>query len=242
MTDPRQHVRPGQRLRLAAAQVNFVNDLMARRPQDPRVENAGLPLTVTPVEVIGTGGEIYGGGAFGEVAIPKSLTNNRTSATPAVPFDLLTHRTFSNREKLLPKQSSLYVEVANPATGSPHDPFVICVGNCWVSEESGLKNGSGVWGSSGFAWTRVRVFNNAHRFARAPSPFPGQTEEQAANGVGCLDSCFYGPARILGYLTTTGYWADSDFRNANWTPEYGFSETAAMEYPSHEFRWAWVQF
>jgi hypothetical protein len=56
---------------------------------------------------------------------------------------------------------------------------------------------------AGLAWTRVRVFAQSHRYARLPGRW-NDTTQQRTDAEGCLDSAFYGPARILGYLVDSG--------------------------------------
>jgi hypothetical protein len=62
--------------------------------------------------------------------------------------------------------------------------------------------------------------------------FPGSTEQQNADAAGCLDSAFYGPAKIVGY-------AQNDING------FGFSYPTGNiggNWPTFQLRWALVQF
>ena len=83
---------------------------------------------------------------------------------------------------------------------------------------------------SGFAIARIRAFHNRHRFARLPVQHPG-IDNSAADGA--LDSCFFGRARIVGYVAPST--SDATI------PTLGFS-SSVMIYPTYEMRWALIQF
>jgi hypothetical protein len=52
---------------------------------------------------------------------------------------------------------------------------------------------------SGLAWVRVRTLKPWHRYARRCVAQPTDGATQLAAVAGCLDSCGWGPAEILGY-------------------------------------------
>lgn len=93
--------------------------------------------------------------------------------------------------------------------------FAICVGN-----------DSSEYAISGLAITRVRVWSKHHRYARLPRPVDGYTGDQPD---GCLDSAWWGPARIVGYAY-----------DDNGSVE--FSHRADMSDLTVVFRWALVHF
>lgn len=90
-----------------------------------------------------------------------------------------------------------------------------------------IGNDSLEYAISGFAITRIRVFNYKHRHARWPVPYPDETSSDAEKRKGCLDSAFWGPAAIVGYFTD----------NAQLT----IQDNTPFPFPEHEFRWALVQ-
>jgi hypothetical protein len=112
-----------------------------------------------------------------------------------------------------PSASTLEV---SPTSRTATSGLFVCVGN-----ESNL------YAMSGLAFTRVRVFNYLHRFARNPQPVPGQTQEISNATIGCLDSSFWGVARIVGYWSSSGA---SHFNGPG------------LSYPNFEYRWALIQF
>ena len=135
---------------------------------------------------------------------------------------------FSDSEKLMlnetlpytaPSASTLEV---SPTSRTATSGLFVCVGNEINS-----------YAMSGFAFTRVRVFNYLHRFARNPQPFPGQTQEMSNATTGCLDSSFWGVARIV------GYWNGVDLAGNFIVRHY---PAPGLSYPNFEYRWALIQF
>jgi hypothetical protein len=88
------------------------------------------------------------------------------------------------------------------------------------------------WVASGYAVTRVRVFNYGHRHARLARTFPGATSQQDTAAVGCLDSAFFGPARIIAYAAISG-------ENVVWNN--GQTTQSPLQYPNFVLRWALVR-
>jgi len=105
-------------------------------------------------------------------------------------------------------------------TGRNMAPFAICVAPDRME-----------FAFAGFAWTRVRMFAASHQYARLPGRFE-DTEEQATEVGGCLDSCFFGPARIIGYLAN-----DADRPHIIYIQDLSF-----IDFPSYQFAWALVKF
>jgi hypothetical protein len=128
---------------------------------------------------------------------------------------------FSDTEKLMLNET---LPVTRPSGSVPafiptdfaSSGLFVCVGN-----------DSNLYAMSGLAFTRVRVFNYLHRFVRNPQPFPGQTQEMSDATSGCLDSSFWGVARIV------GYWSSSNTSHFN---------APGLSYPNFEYRWALIQF
>jgi hypothetical protein len=159
-------------------------------------------------------------GWFGQCRFAKASTSGRGLATTGSP----TNQTLGS----LPDEQKNLINLFFPATylsGSgdiqEHTGLFVCVGN-----------DSNQYAMSGFAITRVRVMNYDHRYARSPVAFVGQTQEQANEVAGSLDSAFWGPAKIVGYCTAAfinNFFAAHD--NVN-----------NLQYPSYEFRWALIQF
>jgi hypothetical protein len=159
----------------------------------------------------------YFGQAIGLVSSAFSLLSSQPiSVTPHsqgtnVLLDRLnTLGNFSNDEKDM-------VPFSLPGAGGGGTGIAICCGNDSI-----------VYTISGYAITRVRVFNYNHRFARLPQTFPGETQEQAAEGNGALDSCFWGPAKIIGY------------RLAGPFPWQHLSSSPGLIYPNYIMAWALV--
>lgn len=75
------------------------------------------------------------------------------------------------------------------AGASLEDPVAICI-----------EARNRLFALSGLAWCRVRALRGWHRFARRCIPQPGDGPEELAASVGCLDSCGWGPAEILGWV------------------------------------------
>jgi hypothetical protein len=125
---------------------------------------------------------------------------------------------------LLGYESPEWTSAVIALTAAPSEPVLaICT-----------DNDSHTWAVAGYAITRVRVFNRLHRYARMAMELPGSTSEENQAAAGCLDSAFYGPAKVLGYA----YIADGG--------GVGFRQDIVTVvppvWPAFDLRWALVQF
>ena len=143
-------------------------------------------------------------GYFGEVVVfDENVSHAGVSETIGAtgPATLQSLGNGTEKEKAVVRFSFPDVSTATPDTSEASllergllSPFAICIGN-----------DSTDYAVSGFAITRVRVHYEEHRYARLPRDFGGYFDENAnsgsflANATGCLDSCYWGPARIVGY-------------------------------------------
>lgn len=91
----------------------------------------------------------------------------------------------------------------------PNGKLFICVGN-----------NDNIYAVSGFAVTRVRMWNIRHRYARPPVASGGTS--------GTLDSAFWGPAEIAGYFKDDG------------TPGVGNATGDQVVFDEPVYRWALV--
>jgi hypothetical protein len=152
---------------------------------------------------------------------------------PQIPASNNSLSEFSNKEKLIPQYtlpktvvSGRYGTTFQSSAPSPNNfeaGLFVCVGNA-----------SNVYAMSGLAFTRIRVFNYMHRFARNPQMLPEGNQQGSVLDVdGCLDSSFWGLARIVGYWD--GLDGDGNFivRHRN---------SAGLSYPNFEYRWALIHF
>lgn len=220
--DPRGPMRPGQPLALSAAQLNWINQQMRGPGMGGGALGVarGLPQMTVAMPVKGY---------FGQVAYHPSTAGTGTLATPGSPpaapstrwnysADEQAMRAIAERQVFSFGVTSTIISGSGGGYASGGDPpLLICT-----------DNDSHNWVVSGYAVCRVRVFSREHRHARMARTFPGSTSEQNAAAAGCLDSAFYGPARILAYYITEGAWT-----------QYPAGEPFA--YPAHEFRWALVK-
>jgi hypothetical protein len=90
-----------------------------------------------------------------------------------------------------------------------------------------ISNDDNEYAMSGLAFTRIRVLNSQQRYARLPSPVTGYSGEAPD---GCLDSAWWGPARIIGYVAEN---SNSEL----FLTMYGLQLTNTVY-----FRWALVHF
>jgi len=157
-------------------------------------------------------------GIFGQVCIPSESSLPPNLTTPSVPFNTSSLETFSDAEK---KMLNFKILRTTPSgvNSSQSAPLFVCLGN-----------GSKTYAVSGLAIVRVRVFNYGHGCARLPVAFSGHTNAQRAEVSGCLDSAFWGPARICGYFINEGYIVSAG------------RITTQLSFPTYEFRWAVVSF
>jgi hypothetical protein len=157
-------------------------------------------------------------GWFGQVRVARTYEGYFSEGlTPTVPVTNSSIGSFSDAEKVILNFTAPATDIA-ASGGDAQSGIFVCVGN-----------DSNDYTISGFAFTRVRVFNYLHRYARIPVAFTGQTSQQASDVAGCLDSAFWGPAKVVGYCHTSG------------APN-GHKATPGLTYPTYEFRWALIQF
>lgn len=171
-------------------------------------------------------------GYFGEVRMIQSTqlasVNFIEAQSPSVPATLQSAQNFSDLQKRLlnittgstTRTSSSYSSLADGGSRYGHSPLAICI-----------FNNDNLYAISGLAITRVRVFNYYHRHARLPRPFDGQTQNDINNVEGCLDSAFYGPAKIVGYYGEINL--AGRFRHIS-------LQATPLVYPNHKFFWALV--
>lgn len=226
MADPQSRVQPGQPVRIHARTWNKLLD------------------SITPAtEIVGTG--------FASSNLPSIRGVVRTSAGSATRpvfgqvFELLAEAgSYGGEEN--PGDELVVPQVPIPEAWQPQEiesnlfryttpqgipasassrsrnmaPFAICVAPDRME-----------FAFAGFAWTRVRMFAASHQYARLPGRFE-DTEQQKTEVRGCLDSCFFGPARIIGYLAN-----DADRPHIIYIQDLSF-----IDFPSYQFAWALVKF
>lgn len=163
-------------------------------------------------------------GFFGEVRTIGVALNLQPSIAPSVPASISSASAFGDQERRLINFISVPTRAVSAAAFSRTErALAICI-----------SNDDNLYAISGLAVTRIRVFNYHHRFARAAAAFAGQTQQQMQQASGCLDSAFYGPAKILGYAT--------NFDGVANFYSYESESPTPLVWPSHEFRWALVSF
>lgn len=163
-------------------------------------------------------------GFFGEVRIVGEGFSSPPNMSPAVPASTSTASSFSDNEKRFLSLISVPTQQSTAGAGRDEAPFIVCI-----------SNDDNLYAVSGMAITRVRVFNYRHRYARLPQLFDGQTSQQLAEASGCMDSSFFGPAKVIGYARfDDSSFVDLQFRHYNRTPQ--------LVWPNYELRWALISF
>ena len=187
MSDPFRRVRPGEAVRITATAWNALMDMV--RPSTPTQGNAketeSLPATVATLTYFGNS-PIHKP-VMGEAVILRySGDNNAEPATTPLSETM----TFSTVEKRLWNgYKTVYSPMAaNSFNLSLEDPIAVCIDPLRMRFAIG-----------GFAWVRVRTLKPWHRYARRCVAQPTDGAPQLAAVAGCLDSCGWGPAEILGY-------------------------------------------
>jgi hypothetical protein len=182
--DPFRRVRPGEAVRITATAWNALLDLLrtSGNPQGGGSTAPELPATVASLRKSGSLDPVLG------EAVIFSLPNTYDGEPATTP--LSTSMTFSTVEKRLWGEYRSYVSpmAADNSNASPDDPFAICL--------DPLRSRYAI---SGMAWVRVRQLRSWHRFARRCIALPTDGSTQLAAVRGCLDSCGWGPAEILGF-------------------------------------------
>jgi hypothetical protein len=161
-------------------------------------------------------------GFYGQAVSPGVGVGGTLLSSTAMPPTATSMQSFSAIEKVFPQFNRVRGIPGNTSVDD-ENKFFICCGN---NED--------LWVWSGYAITRVRVYNYFHRFAFKEAGVSSGYEH-------CLSSSFYGPARVLGYfknnISTTG--AAGDFVGSG---ELTFTTTAQLVHPNSEMRWALVVF
>lgn len=178
-------------------------------------------------------------GYYGEVATLalNEVPLDQAAGEPTMPADKDSMADFSAAEKLVVRPILPEIQAVSTAENpfAPQfTPLFICAGND-VND----------WVVSGFAVTRVRVFSYRHRYARMPGKIidgndPDETYESDSY-EGFLDSGFWGPVYVVGYLVEPSV---SEGEDAG-PPQFKHFEDEReneMQFPDHEFRWALVYF
>lgn len=187
MSDPFRRVRPGEAVRITATAWNALMDMV--RPSTPTQGNekatASLSATVATLTSFGT--DPIHKPAMGEAVVIRYVSNG-LGAPATTPVSSST--TFSTVEKRLWNgYKTVYTPMtANSASLSLEDPIAVCIDPLRMRFAIG-----------GLAWVRVRTLKPWHRYARRCVAQLTDGAPQLAAVAGCLDSCGWGPAEILGY-------------------------------------------
>ena len=186
--DPFRRVRPGEAVRLTATAWNALMDLLrtSRSPQGGGTTAPELPATVERFSSIGH--QCVMGEA---VLIPFDALSSQAPSLATTP--LSTGMTFSTVEKRLwgGYFRGILPLTPNDSNRSPDDAIAICIDPLRCR-----------FAISGMAWVRVRRLRRWHRYARRCIALPTDDSTQLAAVAGCLDSCGWGPAEILGYAAS----------------------------------------
>lgn len=166
-------------------------------------------------------------GYFGEVRLIGESSFAAQNLSPSVPASVSTAGSFSGPEaEFLNWKSVPTVACVPQAYDSPNARPDAAIAVC-------ISNDDTLYAIAGMAFVRVRVFNYRHRYARPPQIFDGQTPQQTNDATGCLDSAFYGPAKIIGYARARDA-LDVQFCHSDRVPP--------LTWPTYEFRWALISF
>ena len=215
--DPFRRVRPGEAVRITATAWNALLDLLrtSGSPQGGGTTAPELQATVARLRKSGSLDPV-----LGEAVV---FTLPATEAGEPATTPLLTGMTFSTVEKRLwgEYRTRVSAMAADTYNASPDDPFAVCL--------DPLRSRYAI---SGMAWVRVRQLRPWHRFARRCIALPTDGSTQLGAVRGCLDSCGWGPAEILGF-------APVDF-----DPSAGpqLVSGRVSSFVSGQIRWALVRF
>lgn len=213
--DPFRRVRPGEAVRVSAIAWNALMDLV--RPQ-AEVSGGGAVATGLPQQIATLSGAAPGGRSWfmGEAVVLGSTTD--LDPAPAT-LPLASGLTFSAVERRVFAPFRPAVAVMDPNNRftigpSADDAFAICIHPRRMQ-----------FVTAGYAWTRVRALKRWHRFARRCLPQLGDGATENAASIGCLNSCAYGRAEIVGWATaafdpgqTTAALTDTLYTVAQGTP------------------------
>jgi hypothetical protein len=224
--DPFRRVRPGEAIRPTATVWNALMDLV--RPTGATAQNGAnspplLPAVVGPL----VASSVYVASRkviHGEAVVLSSAT---TGGAEAATLPLSSSLAFSSVERRLWNGFRPVYQTMHPTDGSSvaiDDPFAICVDS--MRSRFAL---------SGLAWVRVRALKSWHRFARRCLPQPSDDSTAIAASVGCLDSCGYGPAEVLG-------WAPAGIDPASYSTELRSTRETISGGTAGSIYWAVVRF
>ena len=164
-------------------------------------------------------------GFFGEVRVPgQNIFPDIPNISPSVPASVATASSFSDNEKRFLSLISVPTQQSYAGMGRDDSPFIVCI-----------SNDDNLYAISGMAITRVRVFNYRHRYARLPQLYDGIDGLNISEAVGCMDSSFFGPAKVIGYARfDASSFVDLQFRHCNPAPP--------LVWPNYQVRWALISF
>ena len=170
-------------------------------------------------------------GYFGEVRTFADVSMSEDYYTPSMPASMSSLDNATDDEKKLLNYTfppTIRSVTASYATYLAERAFAICIGN--DSNEYAL---------SGLAITRVRVTNGEHRRARLPIQIGHASDQQVG---GCLDSAWWGPARIVGYAEPAAYSGYDDSAQFSFFDASSDPELTSISLSSPKFFWALVHF
>lgn len=190
MADPERKVQPGQRIRIAARTWNKVLDSIAAPNQV--VGTSARPIKLPAMESFVANSYIGVDDRpliVGEAVVLLDGGNPGSAIGVGATTPLNQGMSFAQTESDLYRSPRMYYTTMRP--GGPVDqPFAVCI-----------DPAASVFVVAGFCWARVRTLAPWHKYARRCVPQPSDSEEIQAASVGCLDSCGYGPARIIGWAS-----------------------------------------
>ena len=186
--DPFRRVRPGEAVRLTATVWNALMDLLrtSGSPQGGGTTAPELPATVARLYTLYSTHKCV----LGVAVLIREGNGQFAGETATTP--LSTAMTFSTVEKRLWNEYAPHFRQLTPTDNllSLEDSFAICIDPIRMR-----------FVVSGLAWVRVRTLKSWHRYARRCVAQPTDGATQLAAVAGCLDSCGWGPAEILGYAS-----------------------------------------
>jgi len=216
--DPYRKTAPGERLKIPARAWNRLIETVG---ESKYLGGEGFTLSHLPSVRI----QLQFIGYFGQViAIGAGVNQTATLLpSPTFPANIGSLSNFSAKEKQLPTVSWLR---SGPSGVREDSPIAIC-----------NTNNDDSWVVSGFAITRVRVFNHNHRYASFQLVNTGRTED--GNQFGSLTSAFWGPVRLIGYYSSQ--LPDEPAAPGAANDNLSFLAQNTLTYPNSEYRWALVQ-
>lgn len=194
MADPFRKTQPGQKLSISSRAWNRLLDTTAR-PNLPRGQGFAVPAPPSvrgAMRWSGTYGTTSERAVFGQVwTFGDDIAQEFPEDTPVeatLPAEDPWEPSDAEKRLLTYWAPAGTPVLADPFRETTTVPFAICVDPRRME-----------FVFAGLAWARVRVFAASHQFARLPGRINDTTQE-SSDARGCLDSAFFGPARIVGYL------------------------------------------